>query len=119
MEDYKAGHSSARPFTERLYKATGHVKYIDALERVCYNALLAAQSTDGMKWTYYTPLRYTKKWFQGPTNCCFWSGPRGIARIPEMVYSVDEQGLRVDLFEQSKAKLKVKGKEVSIDQMTE
>lgn len=105
--------------TERLYKATGHAKYIDALERVCYNALLAAQSTDGMKWTYYTPLRYTKKWFQGPTNCCYWSGPRGIARIPEMVYSVDEQGLRIDLFEQSKAKLKVKGKEVSIEQTTE
>ena len=105
--------------TQRLYQATGKVSYIHILEDAIYNALLAAQSEDGTKWMYYTPLRYQKRWFSGGTYCCYWSGPRGIARIPEMVYSLDEQGLRIDLFEQSKAKLKVKGKEVTVEQTTE
>jgi DUF1680 family protein len=61
--------------TQKLYALTGKAKYAEALELTCYNALLAAQSADGMKWCYWTPLRYSKDWFHGPTRCCFWSGP--------------------------------------------
>ncbi len=102
--------------THRLYRATGRVRYAHAIERTACNALLAAQSADGMKWMYYTPLRYEKQWFSGPTRCCYWSGPRGIARLPTLVYATDEEGLRVDLLASSRAALPVLGREVRVDQ---
>jgi len=102
--------------TERLYAITGRAKYIDALERTCYNALLAAQSADCMKWMYYTPLRYTKKWFSGPTNCCYWSGPRGIVRLPQLVYAVKDNAIHVNFFETSEANLATSGGDVHVAQ---
>ena len=106
-------------FTQRLYGITGHVKYIEALENTCYNALLAAQSTDGMKWTYFTPLRYHKDWFHGPTKCCYWSGPRGIARLPQLVYATKDNAIYVNFFETSHAMLATRGGEVHVTQDSE
>jgi DUF1680 family protein len=39
----------------RLYQATGKMRYVEAMEHTTYNALLAAQSPDGLKWMYYWP----------------------------------------------------------------
>jgi len=103
-------------FTARLYTITGHVKYIEALENTIYNALLAAQSTDGMKWTYWTPLRYHKDWFHGPTKCCYWSGPRGIARLPQLIYATKDNVIYVNFFESSDATLATHGGEVHVTQ---
>jgi DUF1680 family protein len=105
----------------RLYQATGSVRYSHMIENIVYNTLLGAQSNDGMKWNYYTPLTRTsggKPWFDGPTMCCYWSGPRGIARLPQMVYHVDRQGLRVDLFEAGSVRWERYGREVIIEQQT-
>ena len=63
-------------FNALLYQATGRVRYMERMEQTIYNALLAAQSLDGLQWMYFTPLRYEKRWFTGPTSCCYWSGPR-------------------------------------------
>ncbi len=87
----------------RLYQATGRVRYVQKMEQTIYNALLAAQSLDGMRWMYFTPLRYEKRWFTGPTSCCYWSGPRGIARLPGWVYAQDGEGIRVNLYESGEA----------------
>jgi DUF1680 family protein len=73
------------------------------MEQTIYNALLSAQSEDGLSWMYFTPLRYEKRWFAGQTSCCYWSGPRGIARLPEWVFAQDEQGIRVNLYESCEA----------------
>lgn len=103
----------------RLYGATGKVRYVHMLEKTAYNALLAAQSVDGMKWDYYTPLRYHKRWGSGPTHCCYWSGPRGVAMLPELVYATDGEGLYVNLLEQSEGILEVKGRRVTVEQVSE
>ena len=87
----------------RLHAATGRARYARAMEHTIYNALLAAQSADGLRWMYFTPLRYEKTWFTGATSCCYWSGPRGIARLPEWVYALDGDGMRVNLYESSEA----------------
>lgn len=100
--------------TMDLYRITGQVKYIEALERTCYNALLAAQSADGMKWCYWTPLRYSKHWFHGPTRCCFWSGPRGIARLPQLIYATKGNIIYVNFFESSHAVLQTSDGPVEI-----
>jgi DUF1680 family protein len=105
-------------FNSRLYQATGSWRYAQAMEQTIYNALLAAQSMDGLKWLYYLPLRYEKTWFTGPTSCCYWSGPRGIARFPEWVYALDGEGLRVNLYESSAARLQIDGQAVGVRQAT-
>jgi DUF1680 family protein len=105
-------------FTHRLYLATGEVRFMNMLERTVRNALLGAQSTDGMKWTYFLPMGQYKKWLNGPTNCCFYSGPRGIARLPRLIYHLDEQGLRIDLFESGKARFDWEGIPVLVSQET-
>jgi len=101
-----------------LYQATGRVRYMERMEQTIYNALLAAQSLDGLQWMYFTPLRYEKRWFTGPTSCCYWSGPRGIARLPGWVYAIDNEGLRVNLYESGEATLQLDDKAVSIKQIS-
>jgi hypothetical protein len=103
-------------FTHRLLLATGNVQYANALELTVNNALLGAQSVDGTKWTYFTPLQNYKSWLIGPTNCCYFSGPRGIAKLPELIYHVDAGGCRVDLFESSTAQLNVLGHDLRLTQ---
>ena len=105
-------------FNALLYQATGRVRYMECMEQTIYNALLAAQSLDGLQWMYFTPLRYEKRWFTGPTSCCYWSGPRGIARLPGWVYALDNEGLRVNLYESSEATLQLDNTAVAIKQIS-
>lgn len=102
----------------RLYEATGRIRYAHMIENIVYNALLAAQSADGMKWNYHTSLSRTggKPWMShGGTMCCFWSGPRGVARIPLYAMHLDDDGVRIDLLEKSRATVPVNGTDVTID----
>jgi hypothetical protein len=99
-----------------LYQATGRVRYVQCMQQTIYNALLSAQSMDGMSWMYFTPLRYEKRWFAGQTSCCYWSGPRGIARLPEWIFALDEEGIRVNLYESCQATLQWNGSVVAIRQ---
>ena len=105
--------------TQRLYEMTGRAKYAEALEKTAYNALLGAQSTDGMKWCYWTPLRYSKHFFHGPTRCCFWSGPKGIARLPQLIYATKGNVVYVNFFETSHATLATDGGTVQVAQDSE
>ncbi len=105
--------------TQMLYTITGRVKYAEALELTSYNALLAAQSADGMKWCYWTPLRYSKHFLYGPTRCCFWSGPKGIARLPQLIYATKGNAVYVNFFETSSATLNTSGGEVHVTQDSE
>ena len=105
-------------FNSRLYQATGRMRYLQNMEKSIYNALLAAQSTDGMSWMYFTPLRYEKHWFTGPTSCCYWSGPRAIARLPQWVYALDNQGIRVNLYETSEIRFQHEGRAVTLKQLS-
>lgn len=103
-------------FNALLYQATGRVRYMERMEQTIYNSLLAAQSLDGLQWMYFTPLRYEKRWYTGPTSCCYWSGPRGISRLPGWVYALDNDGLRVNLYESSEATLQLDDIAVAIKQ---
>ena len=106
-------------FNALLYQATGRVRYMERMEQTIYNSLLAAQSLDGLQWMYFTPLRYEKRWFTGPTSCCYWSGPRGIARLPGWVYALDNEGVRVNLYESGEATLPLDKSTVVIKQISD
>lgn len=105
-------------FNALLYRATGRVRYMEHMEQTIYNALLAAQSLDGLQWMYFTPLRYEKRWFSGPTSCCYWSGPRGIARLPGWIYALDNEGIRMNLYESGEATLQLNDSSVTIRQIS-
>jgi DUF1680 family protein len=106
-------------FTMSLYEITGRIKYIEALEKTSYNALIGAQSMDGMKWCYWTPLRYSKHFLHGPTRCCFWSGPRGIARLPQMIYATCDNTVFVNFYESSTASLSTGNGELQVSQYSD
>lgn len=103
----------------RLYKSTIKVKYMHMMEKIIYNTLFAAQSRNGMKWSYYTPLRYHKRRFSGPTKCCYWSGPRGVAMLPELIYAKNDKNIYINIFEESKAEFFHIQEKIIINQITD
>jgi DUF1680 family protein len=71
----------------QLLRLRGEARFAEQIERTVFNHLLAAQSSDGSAWCYYTPL-IGRKPFGSSVNCCLSSGPRGIALLPQCVYSL-------------------------------
>lgn len=103
---------------KRLYRATGDIRYVHALEKTLYNILLCEQNEDGTKFQYYTPMRSDKS-LPGPTSCCYWSGPRVMAMLPQLIYAYDNSGIRVDFLEQSTFSASINGTDFSLAQTTE
>ncbi len=75
-------------YNQALYNLTGEAKYIDEIEKSIYNHLLAAENPQTGCVSYYTALQ-GKKPFRCDIygHCCLASVPRGIAAIPELVYT--------------------------------
>lgn len=105
----------------QLLRLTGDARFGNELERSYYNHLSAAQRPDGRQWCYYTALEGTKPYTPG-INCCVSSGPRGMAMAPQLVYlktrSGSRESLTVNLFEPSRATLRLGGQAVTVEQTT-
>ncbi len=108
-------------WNHRLYTATGDARYLDVLERTLYNGLISGIGTDGCSFYYTNPLesdgRFERAgWFD--CSCC----PGNVARLlPEMkqyIWSVTDQGVNVNLFIGSVAKLKTGAGDVELKQTT-
>jgi DUF1680 family protein len=87
--------------TQSLLELTGDPKYADALERVLFNHVFAAQTVDGDSYRYFTPPNGFKPEgdFRGPDrpfDCCTSSGPRLISFLPRTFYAQGEGGLFVN-----------------------
>ena len=106
----------------QLLRLTGEARFGDELERTFYNHLTAAQHPNG-DWCYFTPLEGAK-FYDLAIKCCHSSGPRGIALIPQQTYFIlPGKGmlpdtLAVNLFENSRGKVKMRGKVVEVEQQT-
>lgn len=75
-------------FNQALYCLTGEVKYIDEIEKTIYNHLFAAENPQTGCVSYYTALQGKKPYrCTIDAHCCLASVPRGIAAIPELVYT--------------------------------
>ena len=85
-----------------LGRLTGDARFFDMAEQTIYNHLLSAQSPDGVGWAYYVGLRDHKRyrWHTDP-ECCPSRGVRAIAQLPQHVYGLDQDGVRINLFELS------------------
>ncbi|HUT88493.1 MAG TPA: beta-L-arabinofuranosidase domain-containing protein [Thermoguttaceae bacterium] len=94
---------------DSLLRLDGTPYYGDLLERTIYNTLFAAQSPDGRKIRYYSPMEGERVYHPGDTYCCPCNYRRIIAELPSMVYYRDALGVTVNLYTPSRAELDLDG----------
>jgi hypothetical protein len=105
---------------DSLLRLDGDSRYGDLMERTIYNSLFAAQSPDGRKIRYYTPFEGNRIYFPGDTYCCPCNFRRIIAELPEMIYYRRGNGLAVNLYAPSDAKIAVgPGRAINVRQTTD
>ncbi len=101
------GETCATAYQIRLYdsllRLEGNSRYGDLIERTMYNALFGAQSPDGRRIRYYTPLEGKREYFPADTYCCPCNYRRILADLPTMVYYRFGRGLAVSLYTPSEA----------------
>ncbi len=95
-------------FYENLFRLTGESRYGDLMERAIYNGLFAAQSPDGRRIRYYTPMEGKREYFTDDTYCCPNNYRRIISEIPSMVYyKKSEGGICINLYTASSATIEL------------
>jgi len=112
----------------RMFLLTGEAAYIDVMERVMYNGVLAGVSLDGTLFFYPNPLesdgkyRFNKgragraPWFG--VACCPGNVSRFLPSVPGYVYATRDDILYVNLFIAGAARVDLGGRAVSITQET-
>ncbi|MBC8447747.1 MAG: glycoside hydrolase family 127 protein [Chloroflexi bacterium] len=91
--------------------------YAAKIEKVILNVILAAQAEDGSI-RYHNHLHGAKDKPQCANTCCEVMGVPFIARLPQYIYSVAEDGLYVNLYAPSAITWQHSGREVSLKTAT-
>jgi DUF1680 family protein len=104
----------------KLLQLTGDARYADEMERILYNDLLAHQQPENGTFCYYLPLnsRAPKPYDGVPFSCCSGTGLRGVAMIPQWLYSRSRDALTVNLYSESRYVGMLNGTRVRVDQAT-
>ncbi|UVI30458.1 glycoside hydrolase family 127 protein [Paenibacillus spongiae] len=108
-------------FSWNLYLATGEGRYIDKLETILYNIVLAGRSMNGHKYFYENPLVSHgghNRWEWHSCPCC---PPMIIKLLPELasyIYAYDERGAFVNLYVGSESEMEINGVNVKLKQQT-
>jgi DUF1680 family protein len=108
-------------WNHRLLQCSGESKYADVIERGLYNGFLSSVSLDGARFFYENPLasaggHHRQSWFECP--CCPPNIARTLASLGGYFYSTGINDVWVHLFAQGNVKLKIKGRDLSLDQVT-
>jgi len=107
----------------RMFLIKGESQYFDIFETTLYNSFLSSVSFDGKKYFYVNPLASIgayerKEWYD--CTCCPPNIQRFISSLAGYFYSISDDGIYVNLYDRSEAKLKlVSGKNVKIRNETE
>ncbi len=108
-------------WNERLFQLHQDAKFVDALERTLYNALLVGVSLAGDRYLYQVPLRtygaFARQAAFGP-NCCPPNMARILPQLGGLIYAQNDQNLYVNLYIGSKGKVQLKDTAVAITQET-
>ncbi len=97
-------------------------EYADVLEQVLYNGMLSGLSMGGDRFFYVNPLasrgrHHRQPWFG--CACCPSNVVRFIPQVGSFVYATSDDGLWVNLYASSKAKLAIGQREVPVRQETD
>jgi len=106
----------------RLYRATGETKYLDILERTLYNGLISGIGNDGCHFFYPNPLEsdgsFSRSgWFD--CSCCPVNIARFMPALKQYIWSVADDGVNLNLFIGSEARIANGTGKVTIRQETE
>jgi DUF1680 family protein len=109
-------------WNDRLFRASGDARYIDILEHTMYNGLISGVSLDGENFFYTNPLESDGSfkrsgWFD--CSCCPGNIVRFMPSMGQYIYSTDREGIYVNLFIGSSARLSLKNIELKIIQVTD
>lgn len=109
-------------WNHRLYRATGEAKYLDVLELTLYNGLISGIGSDGCHFFYPNPLESDGSferagWFD--CSCCPVNVARFMPAMKQYIWSESGDGVNVNLFIGSEARLNTSGGEVFIRQTTD
>ena len=115
-------------WNHRMFLLTGEAAYVDVMERVMYNGVLAGVSLDGTLFFYPNPLESDGKykfnkgraerapWFG--VACCPGNISRFLPSVPGYVYATKGDALYVNLFIAGEAKIDLGGRPVTVRQET-
>jgi DUF1680 family protein len=115
-------------WNHRMFLLHGDARYLDVMERVLYNGVIAGVSLEGDTFFYPNPLesdgkyRFNKgkaarqPWFG--TACCPGNITRFLPAVPGYVYARTDDTLYVNLFMTSETELEVAGQTVGLRQET-
>ena len=109
-------------WNQRMFLATGDAKYIDVLERALYNGVISGVSLSGNKFFYDNPLESMgqherQAWFG--CACCPGNITRFMASVPTYMYATQANDIFVNLYAQSKGKVKTDRNELILSQTTQ
>jgi DUF1680 family protein len=90
---------------ESLLRLTGDPRYGDLMERTVFNTLFGAQSPDGRRIRYFTPLVGNRVYLEADNICCAGNYRRIISELPSMVYYHAGNGVAINLYSPSKAEI--------------
>lgn len=96
-------------FNAHLLRLTGEARFAEQIERTVLNQLFGSQQPDGSAWGYYVQMQGKKPYNPDlDGHCCGSSGPRGMALIPTFAVTTDAEGVVVNLYDQSTARLNLR-----------
>jgi len=105
--------------TQRVQATVDDMRYGDIMERTIHNALFGAQSPDGRRICYFSPLTGKREFQQHDTFCCNGNFRRAVAGLPQKVYyRTPDCGIALNLFTRSDKTFDVNGKSAGIRQET-
>jgi DUF1680 family protein len=94
---------------DSLLRLEGKSRYGDLMERIIYNTLFGAQSSDGRRIRYYTPLEGDREYFDIDAYCCPCNFRRIIAELPTLVYYQSRAGVTINLYTSSETTVDMAG----------
>jgi DUF1680 family protein len=108
-------------WNHRLNLLHAHGKYFDVVERALYNGLLSGVSLDGQRFFYVNPLaskgtHHRQEWFG--TACCPSNIVRFLPSLGGYAYATGPDGIFVNLYAASEAKVNWAGHRIGVRQET-
>jgi DUF1680 family protein len=116
------GSAAAGFFGRNLNLLSGNARYVDALERELYNGALAGVSLAGNSYTYVNPLQAANgnaRWAWNGCPCCPPMFLKLMGAMPGYIYAQDKEGVYVNLFVGSKARIQMDKVAVVLQQTTD
>ncbi|SHN13714.1 hypothetical protein SAMN05216311_105410 [Chitinophaga sp. CF418] len=119
-------------WNRRMLELTGDARYADIVELALYNSILSGVSMDGSKFFYTNPLAasrnypYQLRWTGGRqpyialSNCCPPNTVRTIAEVSNYMYSINDEGIYVDMYAGNTLRTKLNdGAVIKLEQQTD